>query len=152
MLLSMFTWYRNPDNLEFVLNNKTVLADVRQVSVRVDDPAALQAAILEPESVLMIGDRLKMSECRYIEQQTPGVMTPYTVNSETGALGQEITKLFTTLRRLTAEEGASFGRVIDGDLRVVELGSWLHPTKAGYFCSDCRCCSGSGRRPRSRAS
>ena len=46
-----------------------------------DDPAALQAAILEPESVLMIGDRLKMSECRYIEQQTPGVMTPYTVRA-----------------------------------------------------------------------
>ena len=62
-----------------------------------------------------------------------GVITPYTVNSETGALGQEITKLFTILRRLTAEGGASFGRVIDGDLRVGELGSWLQPTKADYY-------------------
>ena len=55
------------------------------------------------------------------------------MNSETGALGQEITKLFTILRRLTAEEGASFGKVIDGDLRVVELGSWLQPTKVDYY-------------------
>ena len=39
----------------------------------------------------------------------------------------------TILRRLTAEEGASFGKVIDGDLRVVKLGSWLHPTKADYY-------------------
>ena len=41
--------------------------------------------------------------------------------------------MFTILRRLTAEEGASFGKVIDGDLRVVELGSWLQPTKADYY-------------------
>ena len=27
----------------------------------------------------------------------------------------------------------AFGKVIDGDLRVVELGSWLQPTKAEYY-------------------
>ena len=27
----------------------------------------------------------------------------------------------------------AFGKVIDGDLRVVEMGSWLQPTKADYY-------------------
>jgi len=59
--------------------------------------------------------------------------TSYTINTETGALGQELKKLFTVLRRRTAEESMAFGKVIDGDLRVVEMGSWLQPTKADYY-------------------
>ena len=31
------------------------------------------------------------------------------------------------------KEGTAFGKVIDGDFRVVELGSWLQPTKADYY-------------------
>ena len=120
-------------DLEFTMNGKTVLADVRQVAVQVDNPSALQAAAIVPESVLVLGDRAKMSECRHVDQQTPGVITPYTINTETGALGQELTKLFNVLRRRTAEENTAFGKVIDGDLRVVELGSWLQPTKADYY-------------------
>jgi hypothetical protein len=120
-------------DLEFILDGETVLADVRQVAVQIDNPSALQAAAIVPESVLMIGDRLKMNEYRNIDQQTPGVITPYTINTETGALGQELTKLFTVLRRRTAEESMAFGKVIDGDLRVVEMGSWLQPTKADYY-------------------
>ena len=27
----------------------------------------------------------------------------------------------------------AFGKVIDGDLRVVEMGSWLQPSKADYY-------------------
>ena len=91
-------------DLEFTLNGKTVLADVRQVAVQVDNPSALQAAAIVPESVLMIGDRLKMNEYKHIDQQTPGDIMPYTINTETGALGQELTKLFIVLRRRTAEE------------------------------------------------
>ena len=64
-------------DLEFTLDGKTVLADVRQVAVQVDNPSALQAAAIVPESVLMIGDRLKMNEYSNIDQQTPGVITPY---------------------------------------------------------------------------
>ena len=100
---------------------------------QVANPSALQAAAIVPESVLMIGDRLKMNEYKHIDQQTPGDITPYTINTETGALGQELTKLFIVLRRRTAEEKTAFGKVIDGDLRVVELGSWLQPTKADYY-------------------
>ena len=81
----------------------------------------------------MIGDRLKMNEYSNIDQQTPGVITPYTINTETGALGQELKKRLTVLRRRTAEEKTAFGKVIDGDLRVVEMGSWLQPTKADYY-------------------
>jgi hypothetical protein len=54
----------------------------------------------------MIGDRLKMNDYRNIDQQTPGVITPYTINTETGALGQELKKPFTQgcgKRRLRAK-------------------------------------------------
>ena len=57
-----------------------------------DNQSALQAAAIVPESVLMIGDRLKMNKYSNVDQQTPGVITPYTINTETGALGQELTK------------------------------------------------------------
>ena len=120
-------------DLQFTLDGETVLADVRQVAAQIDNPSAPQAAAIVPESVLMIGDRLKMNECRNVNQQTPGVIAPYTINTETGALGQELKKLFTVLRRRTAEESVAFGEVIDGDLRVVEMGSWLQPTKADYY-------------------
>ena len=42
-------------------------------------------------------------------------------------------KLFIVLRQLTAEEGTEFGRVVGGDLRMAEFGSWLQPTKADYY-------------------
>ena len=31
-----------------------------------------------------------------------------------------------------AEEGTEFGRIVGGDLRMAEFGSWLQPTKADY--------------------
>ena len=55
--------------LEFTLNGKTVLADIRRVAVQVDNPSALQAAAIVPEPVLMIGDRLKMNEYNNVDQQ-----------------------------------------------------------------------------------
>ena len=38
-----------------------------------------------------------------------------------------------TLHSADSEPPSAFGKVIDGDLRVVELGSWLQPTKAEYY-------------------
>ena len=83
------------------------------------------------------------------------------MNSEPGALGQELAKLFTVLRRRIAEEGTVFGKVTDGDLHVVELGSWLQPSKADYYLQRLSAglsvmlvqyCSASGRRPMCRSS
>ena len=100
-----------------------------------NDPAAAQAAVASPESVLLLGDRDKLDEHKNVDRQTTGVITPFTINTETGALGKDLKKLFIVLRQLTAEEGTEFGRIVGGDLRsrMAEFGSWLQPTKADCY-------------------
>ena len=85
--------------------------------------------------MLAIGDKAKMNQHRSVVQQTPGVITPLTINPETGAFGQDPdpSKLFIVLRQLTAEDGPAFGKVTMGDLCMADLGSWLQPTKGGYY-------------------
>ena len=46
-----------------------------------------------------------------VDQQTTGAITPFTINTETGALGKDVKKLSIVLRQLTSEEGTEFGRV-----------------------------------------
>ena len=106
---------------------------MHQIAVKIGDPVALQAAARDPASVLAIGDKAKMNQYRNVVQQTPGVITPLTINPETGAFGQDLSKLFIVLRQLTTEDGPAFGKVTTGDLRVAELGSWLQPTKGDYY-------------------
>ena len=120
-------------DLEYRHRGKTYLADVHQIAVKIGDPVALQAAARDPASVLAIGDKAKMNQYRNVVQQTPGVITPLTINPETGAFGQDLSKLFIVLRQLTTEDGPAFGKVTTGDLRVAELGSWLQPTKGDYY-------------------
>ena len=60
------------------------------------------------------------------------LITPCTQHRDR-SLGKDLIKLFKVLRQRTAQGGASFGRVIDGDLRVTEFGSWLQHTKADYY-------------------
>jgi hypothetical protein len=120
-------------DLEYRIRGKTYLGDVHQIAVKIGDPVALQAAARDPASVLAIGDKAKMNQCRNVVQQTPGVITPLTINPETGAFGQDLSKLFIVLRQLTSEDGQAFGKVTTGDLRVAELGSWLQPTKGDYY-------------------
>jgi len=79
--------------------------------------------MLSPESVLLLGDRDKLDEYKNVDRQTTGVITPVTINTETGALGKDLHKLFIVLRQLTAEEGTEFGRIVGGDLRMAEFGS-----------------------------
>ena len=98
-----------------------------------NDPNAAQAAVASPESVLLLGDRDKLDEYKNVDRQTTGVITPFTINTETGALGKDLQKLFFVLRQRTAEEGTEFGRIVGGDLRMAEFGSWLQPTKADYY-------------------
>ena len=86
-----------------------------------------------PESVLLLGDRDKLDEYKNVDRQTTGVITPFTINTETGALGKDLQKLFIVLRQLTAGEGTEFGRTVGGDLCMAECGSWLQPTKADYY-------------------
>ena len=112
-------------DLKIRVRDKILLGDVRQVAIKMNDPAAAQAAVLSPESVLLLGDRDKLDEFEYknIDRQTTGVITPVTINTETGALGKDLHKLFIVLRQLTAEEGTEFGRIVGGDLRMAEFGS-----------------------------
>ena len=90
--------------------------DVRQTANKMNDPDAAQAAVATPESVLLLGDRDKLDEYKNVDMQTTGVITPFTINFETGALGKDLKKLFIVLRQLTTEEGTEFGKVVDGDL------------------------------------
>jgi hypothetical protein len=120
-------------DLEIRVKDKVLLGDVRQVAIKMNDPAAAQAAVASPESVLLLGDRDKLDEYKNVDRQTTGVITPFTINTETGALGKDLQKLFIVLRQLTAEEGTEFGRIVGGDLRMAEFGSWLQPTKADYY-------------------
>jgi len=120
-------------DLEIRVRDTILLGDVRQVAIKMNDPNAAQAAVTSPESVLLLGDRDKLDEYKNVDQQTTGVITPFTINTETGALGKDLQKLFFVLRQRTAEEGTEFGRIVGGDLRMAEFGSWLQPTKADYY-------------------
>ena len=62
--------------------------------------------------------------------QPPSLLLRRALNTEIRPepLGKDLIKLFKILRQRTAQGGTSFGRVIDGDLRVTEFGSWLQPT------------------------
>ena len=64
--------------------------DVRQTANKMNDPDAAQAAVATPESVLLLGDRDKLDEYKNVDVQTTGVVTPFTINSETGALGKDL--------------------------------------------------------------
>ena len=66
-----------------------MLGDVRQVAIKMNDPAAAQAAVASPESVLLLGDRDKLDEYKNVDRQTTGVVTPFTIHTETGALGKD---------------------------------------------------------------
>ena len=52
---------------------------------------------------------------------------------ETGAIGKNFKNFFNVLRQRTRDQGLAFGKAVDGDLRMVEFGSWLQPTKADYY-------------------
>ena len=57
-----------------------------------EDPVAAQAAATTPESVLALGDHDKLVEYKNLDQQVAGVNTPYTIDTETGALGKDFIK------------------------------------------------------------
>ena len=41
---------------------------------------------------LLLGDRNKLAKCKNLDQQVAGVNTPYTIDTETGALGKDFIK------------------------------------------------------------
>ena len=103
-------------DLEIRIRDKILLGDVRQMAIKMNDPDAAQAAVATPESELLLGDRDKLDEYKTVDIQTTGVVTPFTINSETGALGKDLQKLFIVLRQLmiTTREGTELGKVVDG--------------------------------------
>ena len=68
---------------------------------------------MSPESALLLGDRDKLDEYKNVDRQATSVITPFPINTETGALGKkDLQKVFIVPRQLTAEEGTEFGRIV----------------------------------------
>ena len=105
-----------------------------------------QAAVASPESVLLLGDRDKLDEYKNVDQQTTGVITPF--NTETGALGKDLQKLFFVLRQRTAEEGTEFGRIVGGVYPWRNLAAGYNRPRPTTACRDCRCYTAGAKRLR----
>ena len=114
-------------------DGRVILGDVRQASIKMGNAVYARAATLDPDTVLQLGDHDKMAEYNGLNQTAPGDITPFTTSLETGAIGKNFKNFFNVLRQRTRDQGLAFGKAVDGDLRMVEFGSWLQPTKADYY-------------------
>ena len=60
-------------------------------AIKMNDPTAAPAAVLSPESEsVLLRDRDKLDEYKNVDRQTTGVITPFTINTETGVLGKDL--------------------------------------------------------------